>query len=62
MPGSKCPECGKNTLYGLTCRNCGYKVSMGPGKGKECPMCGRYTLKKNFLGKWICNNCGATMK
>lgn len=63
MPGAVCPKCGKMTFYDRgdrrECSKCGYKVfksvnsGMG-GKGKRCPICGRYT--------WFdkrCRSCGA---
>lgn len=62
--GSKCPRCGKYTLWktstGCKCSNleCGYQLTTpandGMGsKGKRCPVCGRYQM---FNRK--CRNCG----
>lgn len=65
MAGRICPKCNRQTLWNkgskLECSNpeCGYKIYIPPnsgmgGKGKRCPVCGRYTW---FQGK--CNACGA---
>jgi rRNA maturation protein Nop10 len=61
MPAGKmCPECGLYTFIttptGRQCSKCGYKmvVNPGPGKGKKCANCDKWTV---FDGK--CRNCGA---
>ncbi len=62
MAGKTCPKCGEQTLWqkgrSLKCSRCNYEIhtptnnGMG-GKGKRCPVCGRYTW---FEG--VCNSCG----
>lgn len=66
--GSKCPKCGKLTLWktptGVKCSNvdCGYSATIPAnngkgGKGKLCPVCKKYQV---FNGK--CRNCGTFEK
>lgn len=63
MPGMKCPECSKGTLFsiptGKKCSNCGFTVIVIPNKGKggrgnKCVICGRMTV---FNGQ--CTKCGS---